>query len=193
MDKKENKFEVVKDENDKLTIDDRITIKELEDKIAGMKADKEKKCKLAKDQLIEMLEVTVDKYRTATGTAEALRVMRFVYGENTSDLIPAIFVCVANELAREMASITQEMAEKAKKLSYANMDQLCDGFYDKDLELDEDNGSDVLYVLCMEMMKIDLCRNVGGTAEDMVEFIKRVEADIDDTGKQLKELKAKEN
>ena len=33
MDKKENKFEVVKDENDKLTVDDRITIKELEDKL----------------------------------------------------------------------------------------------------------------------------------------------------------------
>ena len=176
--------------DNKLTIEDKMTIKELEDKIKGMKEDKEKKCKAAKEQLVDMLEVTVDKYRTATGTAEALRVMRFVYGENVNDCAPTVFVCLANELAREMAGVTQDMVEKAKKLSYANMDQLCDGFYNKDFEIDED--ADALYDLCVEMMKIDLCRNVGGAAEDMVEFIKRVEADIDDTGKQLKELKTKE-
>lgn len=185
MEKNENKFEVVKDEIDKLTVDDRITIKELEDRIASMKADKEKKCKLAKDQLVEMLEVTVDKYRTATGTAEALRVMRFAY--------PDADIACACELAHMMAETTGRMLEKAKKLSYAEMDQICDGFYDKDFNVYESatefkNAKELAY----EMMCIDLCRNVGGAAEDMVEFIKRVEADIDDTGKQLKELKAKE-
>lgn len=186
MDKKENKFEVVKDEIDKLTVDDRITIKELEDKIASMKADKEKKCKLAKDQLIEMLEVTVDKYRTATGTAEALRVMRFAYPDSN--------IACACELAHKMAETTKMMLDKAKKLNYAEMDQICDGFYDKDFHVDENfTEYKAANELAYEMMCIDLCRNVGGAAEDMVEFIKRVEADIDDTGKQLKELKAKEN
>ena len=176
--------------DNKLTVEEKMTIKELEDKIKGMKEDKEKKCKAAKDQLVEMLDITVDKYRTATGTAEALRVMRFVYGENVNDCAPTIFVCLANELAREMAGVTQDMVEKAKKLSYANMDQLCDGFYNKDFKIDED--ADGLYDLCLEMMKIDLCRNVGPAAEDMVEFIKRVEEEIDATGEKLKELKAKE-
>ena len=174
---------------DKLTIDEKIAIKELEDKIESMKKDKEVKCKAAKEQLINMLEITVDKYRTATGTAEALRVMRFVYGENVNDLVPTVFVCLANDLAREMAGITQDMVEKAKKLSYANMDQLCDEFYNKDFKIN--NDADALYDLCVEMMKIDLCRNVGGAAEDMVEFIKRVESEIDQTGEELKKLKTK--
>lgn len=176
--------------DNKLTVEDKMTIKELEDKIKSMKEDKEKKCKVAKEQLIDMLEVTVDKYRTATGTAEALRVMRFVYGENVNDCAPTVFVCLANELAREMVGITQDMVEKAKKLSYANMDQLCDEFYNKDFKIDED--ADGLYDLCVEMMKIDLCRNVGGAAEDMVEFIKRVQEEIDQTGEELKKLRAKE-
>lgn len=177
---------------DKLTIDEKIAIKELEDKIKSMKEDKEKKCKAAKEQLIDMLEVTVDKYRTATGTAEALRVARFVYGENVNDLAPAIFVFLANELAREMAGVTQNMVEKAKKLNYANMDQLCDEFYNKDFKIDGIDDADALYDLCLEMMKIDLCRNVGGAAEDMVEFIKRVQEEIDATGEELKKLKSKE-
>ena len=175
--------------DNKLTVEDKMTIKELEDKIKSMKEDKEKKCKAAKEQLINMLEVTADKYRTATGTAEALRVMRFVYGENVNDYAPTIFV-LANDLAREMAGVTQDMVEKAKKLSYANMDQLCDEFYNKDFKINVD--ADARYDLCVEMMKIDLCRNVGGAAEDMVEFIKRTQDEIDITGEELKKLKAKE-
>lgn len=175
--------------DNKLTVEDKMTIKELEDKIKSMKEDKEKKCKAAKEQLIEMLEVTADKYRTATGTAEALRVLRFVLGEKAS----INYIEKACSIAHLMADSVCEMIIKAQDLPYAEMDQLCDGFYNKDFkyngrELEVENGIE----LACEMMCIDLCRNVGGAAEDMVEFIKRVEADIDDTGKQLKELKAKE-
>ena len=173
--------------NDKLTIDDKVMIKEIEDKIASMKEDKEKKCKSAKKQLIDMLEVTVNKYRTATGTAEALRVLRFVSGDMPVDIF------TANTLAIKMAVTTEDMCEKAKKLTYVEMDKLCDGFYEKEFKVsDELSLNDQIYNLAFEMMCIDLCRNVGGAAEDMVEFIKRVQDEIDSTGKKLKELKAKE-
>lgn len=165
--------------DNKLTIEDKMTIKELEDKIKSMKEDKEKKCKLAKEQLIDMLEITVDKYRTATGTAEALRVVRFVYGDDRG------IVYDANNFAWKMAEVASEMVKKAKKLPYAEMDKLCDGFYEK--EFRSSNAADLVY----EMMCIDLCRNVGGAAEDMVEFIKRTQAEIDQTGEELKKLKAK--
>ena len=166
--------------DNKLTVEDKMTIKELEDKIKSMKEDKEKKCKAAKEQLIDMLEVTADKYRTATGTAEALRVLRFVQGENRA------IVYDANNLAQSMAGVAEKMVEKAKSLPYAEMDNLCDGFYEKDFK--SSNAADLAY----EMMKIDLCRNVGGAAEDMVEFIKRVQEEIDQTGEELKKLRAKE-
>ena len=175
--------------DNKLTVEDKMTIKELEDKIKSMKEDKEKKCKAAKEQLINMLEVTVDKYRTATGTAEALRVLRFVNGIDEGGLI------AANDLAWSMVQITSDMVEKAKKLPYAEMDQLCDGFYEKEFYFDTEKPSDWKNNCCalaLEMMKIDLCRNVGGAAEDMVEFIKRTQDEIDVTGEELKKLKAKE-
>jgi hypothetical protein len=188
---KKPQVKVVKND-DKLTVDERISIKELEEKIVSMKEDKEKKCKSAKEQLVSMLEVTVDKYRTATGTAEALRVLRFVVGgEATTDPIDLTY---PNRLAWDMAGIANDMKEKAEKLSYAEMDQLCDGFYDKEFKVSPqaDDDADSFMQLAKEMMCIDLCRNVGGAAEDMVEFIKRVQEEIDATGEELKKLKAKE-
>lgn len=189
MDKNvKDEIKVIDNKNDKLTVDDKITIKELEGKIESMKADKENKCKAAKQQLVDMLEVTVDKYRTATGTAEALRVVRFV-SENYSGTLNEINL--ANRLAHKMASVTQDMANKAKNLAYAEMDQLCDGFYEKDFQYN--TLSDAVTELAYEMMCIDLCRNVGGSAEDMVDFIKRVDEEIKATEEKLEELKKKED
>ncbi len=172
------------DEN-KIETDNTLAIKELEAKLESMKKDKETKCKAAKDQLIEMLEVTVDKYLTATGTAEALRVYRFVTGKNND----YGEVVKANILAQKMAETTRKMVEKAKKLSYAKMDEICDGFYTKRYIVNpEKQEEDLAY----EMMCIDLCRNVGGAAEDMVSFIKRVQEEIDATGAELKKLRSEE-
>jgi len=200
MDKNTKKdIKVIKGENNdnnKLTVDDKITIKELEESIAKMKADKEAKCSSAKEQLIETLKVTVDKYRTATGTAEALRTLRFVVGDDEVNLT------WANRLAWDMAIEADRICEKAEKLAYAEMDKLCDGFYEKEFKVSypedfDDSKWDAIeqehcYKLAFEMMRIDLCRNVGPAAEDMVEFIKRVQDEIDKTGEKLKELKAKE-
>lgn len=189
MDKNtKNDIKVVKGDNDaKLTIDDKITIKELEDQIKSMKKDKEAKCKSAKEQLVDMLDVTVDKYRTATGTAEALRVLRFTNGDRDVRIVDAI------DLAHQMAEEALAMRDKADSLSYAEMDQVCDGFYEKDFECD-DRFADSAHAraLAFEMMRIDLCRNVGSSAEDMVEFVKRVQDEIDKTGEKLKELRVKE-
>lgn len=171
---------------DKLTVDDKIAIKELEESIVKMKEDKEKKCKSSKEQLIEMLKVTVDKYRTATGAAEALRILRFTNGEREN--IPIYKAC---RLANAMAKETNRMLEKARKLSYAEMDQLCDGFYDKEFEAPGSSFSDDAYQLAFEMMRIDLCRNVGPATEDLVEFIKSTQEAIDRSGEELKELRNK--
>jgi hypothetical protein len=186
-------IKVIKDDG-KLTVDDRITIKELEEKLDSMKADKEKKLTSAKEQLIGMLEVTVDKYRTATGTAEAVRVLRFVVGDQD------VHITWANRLAWDMAIETDKVKEKAESLDYAEMDKLCDGFYEKEFKADDSYGGNIdcgtpgnsYYRLAFELMRIDLCRNISGAAEDMVEFIKRVDEEIESTEKKLAELKAKE-
>lgn len=180
---------------ERLTIEEKMTIKELEEKIKGMKEDKERKCKAAKEQLVSMLEVTADKYRTATGTAEALRVIRFVTNGDFVAYSDEEQQCddieYASMLARDMAQIAIEMKNKAEELNYSEMDKLCEDFYLEEFDPNWD-GNSPWWNLATEMMCIDLCRNVGGAAEDMVEFIKRVEEDIDATGRQLKELRAKE-
>lgn len=168
------------------TTEDKIAIKELEDKIEGMKADKKNKCEAAKRQLVEMLEVTIDKYRTVTGAAEALRVLRFVCGEDSW-----IDLSYATKLAHKMAEETNRMLDRANELPYAEMDKLCDGFYDRDFTVDGDEvHMTAAFDMAFEMMRIDLCRNVGGAAEDMVSFIERSQEEIDATGEELKKLKA---
>lgn len=168
--------------------DKQAMIEEMETKIASMKEDKDAKCKAAKEQLIETLKITADKYRTATGTAEALRVLRFV-AEGRVDLV----MFDANELAWDMANQTEEMIERAESLPYHEMDQLCEPFYDKTFIVRAAESDEAaIYRLAFEMMRIDLCRNVGGAAEDMVGFIKRVEEEIDDVGEELKKLKEEE-
>ena len=170
------KAKPVKKDDKQAEIDEKIAlIDELEGKRDSMAKDRDAKCKSAKEQLVSMIEVTVDKYRTATGTAEALRVLRFAYGNDNVAIYEAV------QMANRMAVETDKMKQKAEKLGYAEMDQLCDGFYEK--EFDGKNYID----LAFEMMRIDLCRNVGEAAEDMVAFLERVDSDIADTEKKILE------
>lgn len=170
--------------NDALPVSIDEQIAELEEKIEKMIEDRDAKCKAAKEQLVEMIDITKDKYRTATGVAEALRIIRFVDvhgGDHSKELDDA------HDLAIQMAGVCWNMSEKAQSLDYNEMDKLCDGFYNKSFAGGDDD-------LAYEMMKIDLCRNVGGAAEDMVEFWKHVQEEIDDTCKALDELeKSKED
>ena len=164
--------------DDKQNINEQI--EELESKIEKMKADKETKCEAAKKQLIDMLGVTADKYRTATGVAEALRVLRFAYGEQYDAFEDAA------SLARELCNTTDAMQATASLLDPNEMDSLCEGFYDPDFA---SNKNIIGYELAKEMMRIDLCRNVGSAAEDMVSFVKRVDEEIEATKKAIEDLK----
>lgn len=163
-------------------------IKELKEKISKMEEDRNSKCDAAKKQLIDMLDVTSAKYRTATGVAEAMRVLRFAHGENGQ----RVLLQEAAHLARTMSGVAAKMKEKADNLAPFEMDNLCNGFYDEDYATkasDVKQGSSLLD-LAFEMMCIDLCRNVGGAAEDMVGFCTRVDEEIEATKKALAEAEA---
>ena len=134
-----------------------------------------------------MLDVTVNKYLTATGVAEAFRILEFLH-------IDYDRVSCAAELAIKMANYSLSMEKKAKELSYEDMDKICEGFYDEDfankiIHLEE---YDAKIKLAEQMMCIDLCRNVGGAAEDMVAFIERVDEEIKATEQTISNLKSQE-
>lgn len=164
--------------------DDKAIAQELVDKIAGMIKDRDAKCESAKDQLIESLKITADKYRTATGVMEALRVMRMV--EDGSSGIPHVKYDIeqARSLAVDMAKTAECMAEIANALKYEKMDNLCEGFYEADFAENDITPRELME----ELMCLDLCRNVGPAAEDIVEFYKHATEDIDDTQSELDEL-----
>lgn len=165
--------------------DTEAVIAELKESIKKMKEDREAKCAAAKEQLVSMIEITSDKYRTATGTAEALRTLRFVYGK---DEIDGGILKMANDLSKEMAVIANSMAAKAKVLAYTQMDEICDGFYEKEFKTNNIDVNKDVYALAREMMCIDLCRNVGGSAEDMVGFVNRCDEEIKQTQTKLDEM-----
>ena len=171
MAKKTASMKVVKKQDDT-----QESIDEMKAQLTKMVEDRDAKCEAAKKQLIDMLNVTADKYYTATGVAEALRVLRFTAGEDKASIDLAI------KLAKSMAEETLTMCDHAINLEYVNMDLLCDGHYEKRFESFSE------YDLAYEMMRIDLCRNVGGAAEDMVEFIKRADEEIAQTVKAIEEL-----
>lgn len=165
--------------------DDKLIAQELVDKIHKMTEDRDAKCASAKEQLIENLKITADKYLTATGVMEALRVMREAYpdGYYNADEFNNEFTH-AQEVALTLSRYALRMADKANDLEYTEMDQLCDDMYNEDYTSQEIDGE----YLPIELMRLDLCRNVGPAAEDMVEFINRTQQDIDDTQAELDAL-----
>lgn len=154
---------------------------ELRDKINKMVEDRNKKLKSAKDQLVENLKVTADKYRTATGVMEALRVMRMVNDGTPEDMQVFDEMEQARSLAALMVVEVSKLVDKAEKLGYGEMGDLCKDAYKEDFISDGFSALD----LCAELMRLDLCRNIGPAADDMVSFIDRVQEEIDATSDEL--------
>lgn len=161
---------------------------ELVDQLYKMEKDRDKKCDSAKEQLVDTLKVTADKYRTATGVSEALRVLRMINDGRSEDVSVDTELEVARELAITMVKVVTDMSEKAAKLKCTEMEELCEGYYDEDFISDEFTSTD----LAEQLMRLDLCRNVGPAASDMVEFYKRTDAEMNDVKKKLEELYAKD-
>ena len=172
-------------------VQEKATIDELENKLSQMESDKIYKCEAARDQLVEMLDVTASKYRTVTGTAEALRVVRFIVGDSASFPL-SLELDLANLLAHDLADDTEKMRKMAEELPYEEMDSICEDFYDSEFvvkAIDPSDLAEAIQRMAHEMMRVDLCRNVGGAAEDMVSFVNRVDEEIEATKEALKELK----
>lgn len=164
-------------------IDEQLA-QELVDKLQLMVDDRDKKLKMAKEQLVEQLKVTADKYRTATGVMESLRVLRMVMNVDDVKLVDEL--SYARDITADMIIVVSNMTEKAERLGYAEMSELCEGFYDEDFV-----SRDFCAVeIAKQLMCIDLCRNVGPAAEDMACFIEKTQGEINDVKAELDGLVA---
>lgn len=147
--------------------------------ISKMYEDRDKKALGARDHLVSQLEVTSDKYRTANGVMAALQVVRDVLGDVT-DYVEEI--SIAKTAATRMAGIAQEMAKKAGELYPEEMAELCDGFYDP--AFSEGKGSALEMI--DELLVLQLCQNVGPNAEDVAQFCKTADEEIEKARESLR-------
>lgn len=178
-----NKTNIKVAKSSKNSNNDKQIAEELIEKLRSMINDRDKKCKSAKDQLISSLEITRDKYKTATGIVEGIRIMQTIDPNN--DIADAITEFdVAKDFAQRMTVEIDEMIKLVNKLDYSSMNTLCDRFYDPNFINEERAYVD----LCYELMRLDLCRNVGPAAEDLTSFFERTNEEIHATQKELEDL-----
>lgn len=175
--KKARKFREVKIMTEEAGLNE--TAKKQAQDISKMYEDRDKKALGARDHLVSQLEVTSDKYRTANGVMAALNVVRDVLGDVT-DYVEEI--SIAKTSATHMAGVALKMAEKAKGLDPENMHELCDGFYDPDFS----NGKSSALELIDELLVLQLCQQVGPNAEDVSDFCKTADEEIEKARESLK-------
>lgn len=157
---------------------DETARKQAED-IAKMYEDRDKKALGARKHLVAQLEVTSDKYRTANGVMAALQTVRDVFGDVTSYIEE---ISIAKTAATRMAGIARDMAEKAGKLDPENMAELCDGFYNPAFSEGESSALELID----ELLVLQLCQNVGPNAEDVAEFCRTADEEIEKARENLR-------
>lgn len=147
--------------------------------IAKMYEDRDKKALGARDHLVSQLNVTSDKYRTANGVMAALQVVRDVLGDVT-DYVEEI--SIAKTAATKAAGIAQAMACKAEIIDPEEMSSLCEGFYDPAFS----EGKSSAIEMIDELMALQLCQNVGAAAEDVEDFCRTADEEIEKAREELK-------
>lgn len=177
MRRKDKKIEQMTEDADNMAV-----AEEMARSIHKMIADRDDKATSAKSHLVSQLKITVDKYRTANGVMSALQTVRDVVGLGQLPLDDELMI--AKGMATKMANATMSMAAQAENLPPEEMDQLCNGFYDKEFSDGDIDSSALIY----ELMRIQLCQNVGPNAEDIVDFHKRATEEIEKTREDLRKL-----
>ncbi len=168
--RKDRKLKLMTEEADVME-----SAKEQAKAISKMYEDRDKKAVNAKEHLVSQLKVTADKYRTANGVMSALDTVRLVAGSHSGGDLRGD-IAMAKGVAVVMAHKAQEMASKAEELDPDDMDQLCDGFYKKEFaDSDETSAIDMV----IELMLLQLCQNVGPNAEDVADFCRTADDEIE--------------
>lgn len=156
------------------------TAKEQAKSISKMYEDRDKKALAAKEHMINQLSVTSEKYRTANGVMSALETVRTVLGGAGPNIYPEIDM--AQRIAKDMSVIAEKMAIKAGELDPEDMCHLCDKFYDADIVSKSLSMED----LAKQLMILQLCQNVGPSAEDMTDFCRTADDEIEKARQNLR-------
>lgn len=142
--------------------------------IRKMYEDRDEKVLGAKERLISQLDILAHKYRTANGVMTALSTMRDVRGEN-SNISIGTQIKQSKNLAWQMSKLVTELKDKANVTEPEDMGHLLDGLWDEDYCENDDHAA---LTIVFELMVLQLCQNVGPSADDIVEFLTRTDQEI---------------
>ena len=153
--------------------DPRESAKEQARLIAKMCEDRDKKAQGAKERLVERINVLSEKCLTANGVIGALHIIRNVFDKSVPNVNTQIEM--ACNTVKRASGVAKAMARKATLLEPEEMDKLCDGFYSKAFAKRDVDTSE----LVDELMTLDLCQTIGPNAEDVAEFCKTADEEVE--------------
>lgn len=162
--------------------DAQTTAENMAKSISKMYEDRDKKALDAKSDLITQLRITSEKYLTANGVMHALQVLRDAEGD--------IFINIdleleaAHSIAQKMHSVACNMTSRAINTDPDVMGTLCDAFYDPTFAEKEHELNDFV----IELMRLQLCQNVGPNASDIEDFCANADAEIEKAKLDLREF-----
>ena len=144
--------------------------------ISSMYEDRDRKALTGKARIVDKLEILADKYRTANGVMAALGCVRDVFGEQAKELTLAETIDIAKGAANELSGVANKMRDKLMNLDpddemFANV---CDGFFNKAFSGTENDAIDMV----VELMRLQLCQQVGPDTHDLVDFCNRTDEEI---------------
>lgn len=160
--------------------DPKATAEEMAKSIRKMYDDRDKKAINGKESLVKQLKITSKKYKTANGVMAAMTTLRDVLGNTNMDIDEMIKL--SQQFAYGMSDLANTMALDADELDPECMDQLCDSFFS--LTFAQQNVG--FKELTMELLKLSLCQNVGPDAQDVADFCKTADEEIDKARENLK-------
>lgn len=157
------------------------------DQIQSMIEKRDEKCEHAKESLVNAIMVASDKYRTANGVLQALNALHEIWRDDDVIGVYEQF-SMAKGFAMQMSADLQKLKKRADSLGWAELDKLCDEFYDQEFASEENSLND----LVMQMLHLNVCQNFGPNASDITEFLNAANDDIAHLEEELEKL-CKEN
>lgn len=160
-------------------------IAELSNQAADMQEKQGEKIADAIEHLSAELAVTSTKYATATGILAAMEAGQMLWDQD-SKYDDRVYC--SKTAAQKMIGVCMDMSEKAAKAKIEDLDGLLDSFYDNQFVNNESPIS--LQEMLNELMVLSLCRQVGPSIQDIIDFKAKSDEQIEELCKQVDELKA---
>ena len=157
------------------------TAEDMAKSISKMYKDRDKKALDAKDNLVTQLRITSEKYLTANGVMHALQVLRDAKGDLSIGIETELEM--AHVIAQRMHLIACNMTSRAIDAEPDIMGTLCDACYDSSFA-EKKHG---LNEFVIELMRLQLCQNVGPNASDIEDFCANADAEIEKARVDLRE------